>query len=614
MASGTKGGFSKAVVWVILLLLIVGLAGFGATSFGGSVSSIGKVGDREISTQRYARALQTQINQISQQFGQNLTLAQAQQFGIDRSVLGQLVSTAALEHEVSGLGISAGDEAVRKQILAISAFQGLDGTFDREAYRFTLQQSGLNEGQFEENLRAEIARTLLQGAVASAVETPAIYTDTLGTFLGERRNFHWTALTVDDLQAPFMLPSEDDIKAYYDANSDDFMLPEMRKITYAWITPEMIVDTVDVDEDALRGLYEARISDFVKPERRLVERLILGDAAEAAKARLDAGEITFKGLVAERELTLADIDLGDVTEADLGAAGAAVFASAEPGVVGPAPTDLGQALFRVNAILNAQETSFEDARPELVDEFALDAARRAVDDQLENIDDLLAGGATLEDLAAETDMELGTIDWTEDSSDGIAAYDAFRAAAAAAQQGDFPEVTSLADGGLFALRIDEVVAPRLEPLDDARAQAETGWRSAQITNSLVAQAEALATQLRDGADVETLDVTLEAAENITREGFIPDAPTDFLDTVFAMEPGEIKVLKGDTLAYLVRLDDILPPDPQNADLTVALDRLSTTTAQSLGSDILAAYTSAVEAKAGISINQVAINAVHAQFP
>jgi peptidyl-prolyl cis-trans isomerase D len=614
MASGKKGGFSNAVVWVILVLLIIGLAGFGATSFGGSVTSIGKVGDREIGTQRYARALQTQINQFSQQFGQNLTLSQAQQFGIDRAVLGQLVSTAALENEAATLGISAGDEAVRKQILAISAFQGLDGNFDREAYRFTLQQSGLNEGQFEENLRAEIARTLLQGAVASAVETPAIYTETLGKFIGERRNFHWTALTVDDMQSPFMLPTEDDLQAYYEANSDDFMLPETRKITYAWLTPDMIVDTVDVDEDALRGLYELRIDDFVKPERRLVERLILGAGAEAAKARLDAGEITFEELVAERELALSDIDLGDVTEADLGAAGAAVFATEEPGVVGPAPTDLGAALFRVNAILNAQETSFEDARAELVDEFALDAARRAVDDQLENIDDLLAGGATLEDLAAETDMQLGTIDWSRDTSDGIAAYDAFRTAAAAAQQGDFPEVTSLEDGGLFALRLDEVIAPRLEPLDNARAQAETGWRSAQITSSLVAQAEALAAQLRDGADVEMLDITLEAAENITRESFIANTPADFLETVFAMESGDIRVLEGDTQAYLVRLDEILAPDPDNADLTLALDRLSTTTAQSIGSDILAAYTAAVEAKAGISINQVAINAVHAQFP
>ena len=42
MALGKSKG-SRAAVWVILLLLIVGLAGFGATNFGGNVRAIGEL-------------------------------------------------------------------------------------------------------------------------------------------------------------------------------------------------------------------------------------------------------------------------------------------------------------------------------------------------------------------------------------------------------------------------------------------------------------------------------------------------------------------------------------------------------------------------------------------
>ena len=63
----------NAVVWVILLLLIVGLAGFGATNFGGTVNSVGSVGNRDISVDRYARELQNELASLSQQFGTNLT-------------------------------------------------------------------------------------------------------------------------------------------------------------------------------------------------------------------------------------------------------------------------------------------------------------------------------------------------------------------------------------------------------------------------------------------------------------------------------------------------------------------------------------------------------------
>ena len=43
-----KGQTSRVLVWILLGLLIVGLAGFGATNFGGSVRSVGKVGDTDI--------------------------------------------------------------------------------------------------------------------------------------------------------------------------------------------------------------------------------------------------------------------------------------------------------------------------------------------------------------------------------------------------------------------------------------------------------------------------------------------------------------------------------------------------------------------------------------
>ncbi len=60
---------------------------------------------------------------------------------------------------------------------------------------------------------------------------------------------------------------------------------------------------------------------------------------------------TFEQVVAERGLALADIDLGEQARDDLGAAGDAIFALDEPGVVGPLPSDLGPALYRMNAIL-----------------------------------------------------------------------------------------------------------------------------------------------------------------------------------------------------------------------------------------------------------------------
>jgi peptidyl-prolyl cis-trans isomerase D len=607
-----KGKASRAAVWVILALLIVGLAGFGATNFGGSVRSIGQVGDTEISVDRYARALNDELSALTAQTGQPFNLSQAQAFGLDRAVLERLVATVALEHEASRIGISVGDEQVGAYLRDIPAFQGLDGSFDRDAYQFALERTGMSIGEFEESLRAEVARTMLQGAAVSGTGAPVAYVDTLLDFVAETRDATWIEFGPSALETPVGLPGEADLQAYYEANPQAFTRPETREITYVWVTPDMMLDSIEVDEADLRALYDDRIAEYVTPERRLVERLVFRteDQAAAAKARIDAGEITFDELVEERELTLDDIDLGDVTEADLGDAGAAVFALDGPGVAGPAPSSLGPALFRMNAILSAQESSFEEVREDLRSEFAADRARRAISDRIEDLDDLLAAGATLEELADETEMELGTLDWTDGSDEGPAAYSNFRRVASTVEPDDFPELFELEDGGLFALRLEAVRAPELQPLDAVRDAAIAGWQADETTARLADYARSIAGQLEGGASFAELELAPTGETGLRRNGFVEDVPDGFVARLFEMEPGGFDVLAADGRAVVIRLDAVNAPDPDAPDVALQRARISEAASQAIGQDLLEAFTRAIENQSGITLNQQAINAVH----
>jgi peptidyl-prolyl cis-trans isomerase D len=601
------------VVWILLLLLVVGLAGFGARNFGGSVNAIGKVGDEEITVDEYARALQRALREQSEAQGHSITLAEAQAMGIVGQVRASVIAAAAMDNEAGRMGLSVGDEAVRDQVLAVPAFQGVGGKFDREAYRYALEQNGLTETEFEAQIREETARSLLQGAVVAGVHAPKGYADTLYNFIAERRSYTFAQLGEEALDAPVPAPTPDQAQAYYDANEAAFTAPQTKRITYAWLTPDMIIDSVEVDEQMLRDLYEERIADYVIPERRLVERLVYGsrDDAEAAAARLASGEATFEALVEERGLTLEDIDLGDVTEAELGAAGAAVFALTEPGVAGPVMSDLGPALFRMNAVLAAQETSFEDARDELRAELAQDRARRTIADSVTDIDDRLAAGATVEELAQETDMQLGEIAYTLGLHDGIAAYDAFREAADALQEGDFPEVVELEDGGIFAMRLDEVIAPRLRPFDEVEGDVTAGWQAEETARLLAGKAEALKARLDAGEAFDSLGLTTEKGDELTRGAITPPAMAHQL---FSMEKGQSSVVQAGGDVYLVQLDAILPPDEKDPAAAFLHNTLDSQAAQSLTQDIYGYFAESLLAGAGLTLEQSAINAVHARFP
>ncbi len=606
---------SRIGVWIILGLLFFGLIGFGATGFSSTIRSLGTVGDKDVAVADYANELNQQIRAFSAQIGTAVSFPQAQALGIDAQVLSQLVTRRVLDNETGRLGLSVGDERVRNQVVQIPAFQSLNGEFDREAYRSALRRENTTEAAFETTQREDMARSLLQAAVLGGVPQPDTYTDALVQFVAENRGITYANIDATALTAPVPGATDSEIQAYYDANLDSYTLPETRTLTYVWLTPDMIADTVEIDEQALRDMYDQRIDEFVQPERRLVERLIFpdSDAANAARAQLDAGEIDFDGLVAARGLNLSDVDLGDVTANDLGAAGAAVFAAAPGDVVGPVAGSLGPALFRMNAVLAAQETMFEEALPDLRSELAGERARRVIDDTRTKINDLLAGGATLEDIAARSDMQLGQIDWTTETADGIAAYDSFRAAAAAATIDAFPELDDLSDGGIFALRLDNVEPPVLQPLADVTDSVVTAVLTANAQAAVVAQATALAAQIGAETGFDTLGLTPKTEAVLTRRSFVADTPPDFITQVFAMAKGEVKVIDAGTSAIIVRVDAITPPDPADPQVAANRSQLGEGAAAGISQDIFAAFADTLQQATKVEINQAAVNAVHAQF-
>jgi peptidyl-prolyl cis-trans isomerase D len=609
-----KGKGTSIVVWVLMGMLVLGLGGFGITNFGGGLGTIGKVGDREISINDYQRALQTEMSALSQQFGTQLTLQQAQTFGIDQQVRQQLVNTAALDNEADRIGLSAGDGRIVNEITNSSAFKDASGQFNRETYRFTLQNNRLSEAEYESKMRADLARALLQGAVAGGFAAPAALTDTLYAFIAERRSLSVLRLTAADVTAQPAAPTDADLTAHYDANIAEFTAPEARRITYAALLPEDMAGDMPIDEALLAQLYNDRLAEFVQPERRLVERLVFPslEAATAAKTDLDAGT-SFEALVEQRGVALSDIDLGDKSVEELGTAGPAIFALTDPGVVGPFDSDLGPALFRMNGILAAQNTTIEDARDDLAAELAADAARRTIDDLVEGFDDRLASGATLEDLASETEMTLGQIDFTATSSEAMAAYPAFRQAATDAVDGDFPAIIQLDDGGIFALRLDEIVPPTPIPFADTRDAVLASWTAQAVTNALAELATSIKAQIEAGSSLGAFGIT-EVLTDITRSSTIADTPPSMLQTVFDMTQGEVRVIEDGSFVALVSLDAITPGATDGPDAEALKAAINAQAEQALAQDAFTLYTNSLTNGAGITLDNAAINSVHAQFP
>lgn len=600
------------ITWVLMGFVLLGLGGFGVTNFAGMQSPVlAEVGDVEVSADDFARGLSAEIAAISAQTGQPVPMAQAQSMGVPQGVQARLITAAALEAQARALGLSAGDATVAAQITAAPGFAGPDGQFSRARYADILKREGLTEAAFEDDMRMDEARLMLQRAVVQGVAAPQAQVDRTAAWLTETRDLRWRELTAAELPEPVAMPDDAALEAWHAANADRFTAPETRSLTYVWLTPEMLVDEVQLDEAALRAAYDERADEFRKPARRLVERLVYPDAASAAaaKARLDADEVDFEQLAAERGLSLADIDLGEVTEADLGTAAGPVFAATENGIIGPVDSAVGPALFSVNAILDPVNVPFEEARDSLREEAALDRARRLLEERTADLADRLAGGATLEDLATDGGMELGTMEWRGDSpatAGSIAAYPAFREKAASITEKDFPELLGLDDGGAFALRLDKLTPPTLIPFAQARPAVVADWTGAETIRRLeaLAEEERLAGNTAAGTP----------APGLTRDSRIDTVPFDLVTTAFTLDRGESAVVEADSRVFLVTVDAIHKADPAADDAQALSAAVGRGLADGLSQDLFSDYAAALQQLHGLRLYPEVAAAVLSQMP
>ncbi len=621
MTQPVRKKISKFFFYIVLGLSVLAMVGFGITGIfsPSTTANVATVGDEDVTAEEYFRVLQQELQTLSQQVGQNITIEQALQFGIDQQVLQRLITQAAIRGEVKRLGISVSDETVRKDLLENPMFQGLGGAFDKDLYKDIVTNSGLSPSEYEDLLRMDAAQVIMQTAITAGVALPDAALDTVFDYMGETRNFTYAGVTPENLPVAAPEPDEAELIAFYAAHPEEFTQPLTREITYVSLTPEQVAESAEVGEEAISALYESRADQYNTRPRRFVERIAFGtaDEAAAAMARIESGEANFDDLLAEAGLTVADADMGDVTPEDVGSTVADVlFATDEPGVYGPLESDIGPAIFRLNAAIDGTSIPLEEVRDELKHEIALGEAAGTIADIADEVIDLIAGGATLEEVADETPLTLETIALPEGGTDGIAAYAEFRDEASAAEIGEERDVVEMSDGGIFALRVDNIVEPHVLPFEEVRDEILAKWKAAKTKELIQKRAEQIASAIEaSGGSLGDFAGALQIGEatEIARTANVPDLPPAVIPAVFEMEPGEVRIFENVDGAVIVQLNSVKPFDPEDERAKPVVDQVTAQANDLLAQDILTYFSAALVQQAEPTLNQARIDALYTQL-
>lgn len=558
-----------------------------------------QVGDVEVSGQQVNRAFVTELRRLRDQFGPQLTAADAQKFGVFDQVLSQMASRALLDAAAKDMNVGISDEAVQKLITGNAAFLDQNGKFSPERFSRVLQSNGYREADFLTATRGDLTRQRILESVRGPVVAPNILVDTLIRYEGERR----IALEFPVKAAAMPVPADsgdDALKDYQKAHAAAYTAPETRKLTVMPLRPEDVAAKITVTEDALNAYFEQHAAEFAKPEERKLSQILLKDEAAATKAAAALTEGRAPTAVA-KDVGGTLTDLGWVVrDGLLSTLGDPAFAAKKGDVLPPLKTPLGWHVVIVQDIHPQEGADFAAARDKVEHAVKAEQVLSTLYNLSTAVEDALAAGSTIEDAAKLNGLTIHTVDGVDAEAklaDGSAPK-GIPAPADVVKAGFAQETGTVSPmmeydgepGGYFVVRTDAITPAALKPFADVRADILSAWRGEKQQAAAVAKAKELAAAFADAKDVDAFakanGVKIETTPPLFRS-VQGDLPRELVAHLFTLEPGQAASSAAPEGAVVARLKEIQPVDPK--DFAASLDQGKRKLRAALGDSLMGPF-------------------------
>jgi peptidyl-prolyl cis-trans isomerase D len=614
LRKGAGGIVAKIFIGVLALSFAVW--GISDVFTGRQTGALVTVGDEKIFEREFQTLFQNQIRLVSQRTGQQLSLAQARERGLDLQVLTRLIQRAALDNEARGMQLGLSDKVIAGSITKLQPFQDTQGRFDRLTFDRYLQSQGLTEAGFIIRQRRDRLRGQLGSAVQAELSVPDVLARALYVHSKEIRKADYFILPKSSVRPPAD-PSDKDINDFYNANKARFTAPEYRAITLLKLEPKDLVPTIALSEDDLRKAFKDRAAEFIKPERRTIEQIVFNTKQEAEKAakRLKDG-MDFLALAKELKHKKVDIELGDLAAKDIPDAkfAKAAFALKLSQISEPIVSPLKIAIVRVTKITPEVRQTFEQVKAKLKQGIALERAQDEVLNLHDTVEDERAGGASLKDISEKLNLPLIVLKAVDRSGRGtdrkqiktIPNGPAALQLAFSTGVGVETDPLDTAKEGFVWLDVNKITKSAVRPLKDVRTEAVDLWKQGKLRERLVAKARGIVKSINSTPDLaaraKELDLTVKTTKDLSRQATDKDFGAPALASLFltAKDKAAQAPAKGGGIVIFRTIKVDRPVYAQGTKDILALKRGLNAAMQQ---DLIAQYISAVQSKAGVDINQ-----------
>jgi peptidyl-prolyl cis-trans isomerase D len=379
-------------IWISTIAFVgAGFVGWGQYSYGDKAGAVAKVGEISITSGELQKSYSNLFNQYNQLFQGKFDEKQAQQFGLQRQALRQLVNQALILNLAESYGLVVTDKELLEIIKSQSVF-AKEGTFDKAVYTEALKQNNLTIQEYEEAMRKELLIQKTLYLLASDVR--ALEERAFSAAMGISDKISYQVLT------PGMIalnPSEAELKSFWDKNSATFKTVPSMEISYVVQRPitaepsdQEIKEYYDLNRHTIKDaegkvltLEEGRALIVAALNDKATEKEALRLYIDYKKGALDSAHTPQKGVVSQNASPFSPELSKEILALD-----------AQKPFLKPRKSGEGYVIVKLDKNNPARTKTFEEAKPEVIAAYLAEAKKTKLQELAQNSYKTFNGTAT----------------------------------------------------------------------------------------------------------------------------------------------------------------------------------------------------------------------------
>ncbi len=365
-----------------------------------------------ISTTKFMRSMDININQFSQMVGSKLTGDQIRSFQVHQIALQNLVNSAIFENEFDKINFILDDTTIAKETKKNFPDLYINNKLDDDILNTFLRNQGLKIEDLVDLINFE-TRSIVFDQLFFQKNYPLQLQINFNKYDNQRRDIEllkipYNEIKLENYNKDQISKDNNELLDYFNNNSDQYMTREERDISYILISKDDYRDNFLPSENKLNEYYNKNKNLFINPEERSFKQFNFKSKEEADEFKLSISGRTNEEIIIFAEENniifneFKNVDRNKVLEQLANA----IFELDKGSVSDVVQTTLAYHIIILDEIFPEKELKFDEVKNEIKNTLTNFEVDNYFNELKSSLDQQILDGFSITEIADQNNLEL----------------------------------------------------------------------------------------------------------------------------------------------------------------------------------------------------------------